>query len=1070
MASAEVEHIEETPKRRLLPRRRRWRALLLLLSLVGFAAVWVWIAREEYAGNFIDAELAKLGLPAEYEIESIGPQRQVLRDLVIGDPDRPDLTVERIAIDLEYGFGAPQLGRIEVQGARLFGTLKDGELSFGSLDSVLFAESEEPAGLPELDLKLVDTGALIDSDYGAIGIKTSGEGLLSDGFAGTIAATAPGFAVQGCEAATATLYGDVTTDGGRPSFSGPVRLRDLACEGDMRLASADIAADVTLAADFASAEGELGLSASQLAVAGSQADALGGEVQLSWQEGMLAARHDLAAEGTVSSFGAIEQLTADGTFRSRDGFARNEWDARIEGEGAALGSALVDQLGAARKGAEGTLVEPLLAKFERSLADAATGGSLAADVTLRVSPESMSLVMPEARLRAASSETLLGLSRFAWSSSQNAPGRLSGNIATGGEGIPRISGRMERQGGGDLALRLQMQEYAAGSSRFAVPEMQITQAPNGALRFDGLVRATGDIPGGLVQGLAVPLKGTWGPDRGLALGQSCTDVRFQRASIYALTLDQRSVSLCPGAGGAMLRYDDTLQVSAVMPGLALDGDLAGSPLALRSDRVEFTYPGAATARDVAVTIGGQDEAFNLALETLEANFGEQIAGTFSGGTAALDIVPLDLEQVSGEWAYVDDTLQVSDGAFQLLDREAEDRFEPLAARDATLELAGNSLSANANLNHPESDRLVTTVDIVHDLGTSVGSAQISVPRLVFDRSLQPADLSNLTKGVISLANGVVTGTGQINWTADEITSGGTFSTESLDFAAAFGPVKDARATIEFTDLLSFTTAPSQVIELGSINTGIEVFGGRVRYALEQGQLVKVEDARWPFMGGELIMRPIDLNFAVSEERSYIFEIINLDAGTFISEMEFGNLSASGTFNGTIPIIFDVDGNGRIEGGLLISEPPGGNLSYVGELTYEDMGAITNYAFNSLRSLDYRQMAVTMDGNLTGEIITSIRFDGITQGEGADQNLITRQIARLPIRFNINVRSQFLELTRLLRSTYDSTYLRDPCLTSDPKWRASRFYQVACQNTPDVNPEDEPLDDLSIQPQESETTP
>jgi len=316
----------------------------------------------------------------------------------------------------------------------------------------------------------------------------------------------------------------------------------------------------------------------------------------------------------------------------------------------------------------------------------------------------------------------------------------------------------------------------------------------------------------------------------------------------------------------------------------------------------------------------------------------------------------------------------------------------------------------------------------------------------------------------------VTGSGEVQWNGDTVMSGGTFSTASLDFAAPFGPVQDASGTITFTDLLSFTTAPNQILQLGSINPGIEVLEGRVTYALEEGQLVRLKDATWPFMGGTLQLRPVDLNFAVEEARRYTLEIVGLDAETFVTRMEFSNLTASGTFDGTIPLVFDTDGNGRIEGGLLISRAPGGNVAYVGELQYEDMGAIANFAFDALRSLDYRQMGITMNGNLTGEIITKVQFDGVSQGEGTSSNFLTRRIAKLPIRFNVNIRSEFFELTQVLRSLYDATYLRDPCDVSSEAWRSQEFYQRVCRNRPDVNPEDLPFDEAVIQAQESENSP
>jgi hypothetical protein len=167
------------------------------------------------------------------------------------------------------------------------------------------------------------------------------------------------------------------------------------------------------------------------------------------------------------------------------------------------------------------------------------------------------------------------------------------------------------------------------------------------------------------------------------------------------------------------------------------------------------------------------------------------------------------------------------------------------------------------------------------------------------------------------------------------------------------------------------------------------------------------------------MRPLVMDFSQPEERRYIFEIVGLDAATFVAEMELANLSATGVFDGTVPIVFDTNGNGRIEGGLLIARPGGGNVAYVGELTYENLGAMGNYAFSALRSLDYRQMRVGLGGDLAGEIITSFDFDGVRQGAGASRNFVTRRLAKLPIQFRINVRSEtFSQLALIVRGYSD----------------------------------------------------
>jgi hypothetical protein len=354
---------------------------------------------------------------------------------------------------------------------------------------------------------------------------------------------------------------------------------------------------------------------------------------------------------------------------------------------------------------------------------------------------------------------------------------------------------------------------------------------------------------------------------------------------------------------------------------------------------------------------------------------------------------------------------MGEGAFRLVDRQGENaRFEPLVARGGTLRLANNLITAEVTLRHPDTDRVVTEVDLTHNLASGRGFADLTVPGILFDRQLQPVALTQRALGVVANARGTVTGTGR---------------SEGLDFAAAFGPVRGARGTVRFSDLIGLTTAPGQTLQVASVNPGIEVTDGEFTFQLRGGRLLAVEGGSWPFMGGRLILRRVDLNFGVEEERRYIFDIQGLDAAAFIARFELPNIAATGIFDGTVPIVFDASGNGRVQDGLLTSRPPGGNVSYVGDLTYKDLSPIANFAFDALRSLDYNRMTIGMNGALTGEIVTNVNIDGVRQGEGARRNFVTRALANLPIQFRINIRAPFYQLITSFKSLRDPAAVRDP---------------------------------------------
>jgi len=634
--------------------------------------------------------------------------------------------------------------------------------------------------------------------------------------------------------------------------------------------------------------------------------------------------------------------------------------------------------------------------------------------------------------------------------------------------LPNINGRMEQKPGGAWALRLTMSEYAAGTNRLAIPRLTLRQQGADAVRFDGLLNASGDLPAGAVSDLALPVEGWWSAAQGLAVGTRCVPLRFAALELSGLALRGQAITLCPDTGGEpMLAYDTNLKLAAKTGPLSLAGTLGENPASLAATALRLRYPAPFALEGISANIGAQGSAVRLTADSVSGSLAGDVAGEFAGGAARMDVVPLDLTGLSGRWAFADGALRVEGAAFLLADRPEHGlaRFKPLAARGASLRLADNVITAAATMRHPASDRTVTDVAITHDLDTAVGRARLSVAGITFDKTLQPEDLSELAKGVIAFGDGRVSGNGRIDWTADAITSSGTFGSDGINFAAAFGPVRGLRGNVRFTDLLNLTTAPDQTVFIAAINPGVEVRDGTVQFEVKDGTLLTLQKARFPFMGGELRMHPLAMDFSQPEERRYVFEITGLDAATFVAQMELTNLGATGIFDGTVPIVFDKDGNGRIEGGLLLSRAPGGNVAYIGELTYEDLGTLGNYAFSALRSMDYSRMRVGLNGSLSGEIITNFDFDGVRQGAGTSQNFITRRLAKLPIRFKINVRSQnFYELTTMVRSFWDVDFLGNPVDRGLLKTEDGRF--VPAHPAPSTLP---PAIQ-SVQPAESDHQP
>lgn len=1059
-------------------RKKRWMGPLGIAVAVLLALFALWLVRERIAGNIIAGELAQYDIPASYDIAHVGPQSQILTNVVLGDPDRPDFTAERVELRLRHRLGAPTIERVIIVGPRLFGVLRGSTPSFGSLDKLIFADTDGEPGLPEFDIAVRDGRGLLETAYGPIGFKLEGEGSIDDGFSGIFAASAPALDLPDCALRGASAYGTLVSNDGVPSFAGPLRLAAAECNG---VTVAQFAARVRAeaSADLTDFSGRAAVRSNGLSAGNFAASALTGTLRASWRDGIFATNHSLALRGvdTPQLTGAL--LTLDGSARADAGLENVSWQGDVEANGLRPGPQTNAALARLAETGAGTLVEPIVRRIAAALRSEARGSAFTADAVARKRGEVMTLFMSQAELRGGSGRRLVSLSQVEASRASAEPLRLTGNFTMSGSGLPSVTGRMESGTGRGLVLRMAMERYEAGGSSIAIPRLALAQGVDGAFGFAGNAVVSGALPGGTTRDLQLPISGRWMPGGALTLWRECTDIRFAQLQFANLRLDGDSLTLCPPRGRAIVESGSQgQQIAAGAPGLDLAGLLGGTPIRIATGAVGFAYPGVMNARRIEVTLGPAATAARFAIDRLDARFGAAIAGSFADADVTLDAVPLDIRDASGEWRYADGRLDLTGGSLSLLDREEPDRFEPLEARDARLSLFDNIITAFAELRNPASDRVVTAADIRHDLSTGRGEADLAVAGLQFDQELQPDDLSRLALGLIANADGLVSGAGRVAWDEAGVTSSGTFTTDEFDFAAAFGPVRGASGTIVFTDLLSLTTAPNQRLSIGSVNPGVEVTGGTLEFELRDWTMLSVAGGRWPFMGGELILREVELNFGIEEERRYVFEMVGLDAGVFVERMDLGNLNATGIFDGTIPIVFDTSGNGRIDDGVLISRAPGGNISYVGELTYEDLSPIANFAFDALRSLDYTQMRLLMDGPLTGEIVTKVRFEGISQGEGASSNFITRRLARLPLQFRINIRAQFYQLINSMKSLYDPAAVRDPRslgLVSDDGTRLLRREITGKEAGPEIDPDDPFADDPgatdpgdpTIQEQESE---
>jgi hypothetical protein len=1020
-------------------RRRSWalRILLGLLVLLLLAVLLVWWQRRQIASDFIDRELARKGVQATYQVKRIGFRTQRLENLVIGDPRQPDAIARSVEIELSLGFRRPKLEMIRARGVLLRGRIIGGKLKLGQIDKLLPPPTGAPFRFPDQEIDVADTAIALDTPAGRLGLAIEGKGNLADGFRGRIAGRSSRMMAGGCAVERPVLFGNVAITARRPSFEGPVSASRLVCpRAKLAFESPRLALDLTVPERMNAWQGSAGVSAAAARVGSDTFAGVRGDLSFTGDKALTRGTVKLAAAGSRFADLSATGLRIDGRYALSPGDGRISLVGDAAGTGLVAGGAMVRPVTQALNAAAGTPVGPL-AQALRIAAERASRG-FDARGTLRLVNGGGSGAMRFETLQATSRSG----ARLVFSGGQGVTyywpaglARVDGDFRLDGGGFPLTRLNLaQARGGAPIRGLAQIAPMAAGDARLQLTQVRFTAAPGGATRIDATARIDGPFKDGRVDGLLLPLSGRFAGG-GFAFGESCTPIVFRALQAQSLRLGATQLRLCP-TGRALLwkAPGGAVQGGALIPQPRLAGRLGQSPITLSADqlRLALARPGF-TSSNVAVRLGRPEAISRLDLASLSGRFNRNgVTGVFAGGNGKLGNVPLLLSEARGDWSVLRGRVAVG-GAMTVADAAPLPRFYPLVTNDFRLTMVKNQIAATGWLVDPDTGTRVTLATINHSLGKGRGNAVLDVPGISFDENYQPEELTRLTLGVVALVNGVVQGRGDIAWGPEGATSTGTFSTKDMNLAAAFGPVEGLSTTVNFSNLLGLETAPGQIANIKVVRTGIDVFDGLIRYQLLPERKVKVEGGRWPFAGGELFLEETTLDFSQPSTRRLVLRVVGLDAARFIQQMEFSNITATGIFDGIIPMEFDAAG-GRIVGGKLIARPQGGTLSYIGELSDKQLGTYGKLAFEALKSLRYSKFTIGLDGSLAGEFVAAIELDGIARDPalgkietgGGISGIVARralgQLAKIPFEFNITIKGPFRTLISTARSLEDPSNL------------------------------------------------
>lgn len=967
-------------------------ALILLLLIVA-AAVLLYLNRRAVARDVLVGWLDQRGIPADVEVERIELDGFVGR-IRIGDPNDPDVTVERAEVDYAVALPWSRTGlgvtpsRIRLVRPVVRASWKGGELSLGSLDPLVKEFTGRPPR-PDSRSPLV--------------IVEGGRGRLST------------------EYGTVDLLADARIDNGK-LMRLAARLPTSALKsGDTQASGLSAALDLTTTGD-------------RVAV-------------------RLSATADQFRTRDAEGRGAAFSLTGDLPYpdlKTRRGDGRAVLDARLTGD--VLGASSVRARDAELTAHFDGVVSGWIETF-RLEGDADAGLNARAVEGKNLSAATVSAAAAGAHVKVSRGDALrwsvstpASLTAASARSGQTQVRNLdvsSSDLTLGGkdaafEATGPLTAAFDRFGFGDLALK-------RGRA-----DLDLDVVSDGAVRIgaQGSLRAADG---------AWPLFGPAGRDDIVELGEmkralsafavNAPSVRFSTGS-GGTTVDlPRPVTLTPANGGVLTVAQAGQSVYQAEP-----GRLGGGGLTLTATRGKGLPELAVAVPDWRLTPGGFEatldgrarldfdlargvdartrgvlaltdgrltyvarDCVDLTVERLELDENDvhKVAGrlcpdagpllTSKDGvwrvSAGFDRLSAQAPflgmrfadaagrlTVDGAKSGVGLRAAVADG--RVIDAVTPERFEPLAA-NGDVALADERWSGAFDLKGtgPAAAYGLGRLTLAHDGRTGAGGVAISAPNVIFaEHGLQPAMLSPLVADFVqSPVEGSVGFEGRFDWTKDaEPTSGGRLNTPGLDFVGPAGEVKGLKGDIAFTSLTPLITAPNQHLTADSLSVGAEVTALDLTFSIDQAGIV-IDGAQIVAGGGSISIEPLTIPLDATQAYSGVIVLDRVQLGDLIADTGFDDkVLLDAVVSGRLPFIMDPKRGLKITAGKLEAVQPG-RLSIKrevltdvaasggGEEVSENM--VEDLAYQAMENLSFDQLSADVNSLDGGRVAVLFHIRG-----------------------------------------------------------------------------------------------
>lgn len=401
------------------------------------------------------------------------------------------------------------------------------------------------------------------------------------------------------------------------------------------------------------------------------------------------------------------------------------------------------------------------------------------------------------------------------------------------------------------------------------------------------------------------------------------------------------------------------------------GPREGEPLLsqdMTSGMTTLSLKGAAGPLDLALVradqrhrITGHWPALSLAAR-LGAEGPESVAAELDGGALQLAGQPYRAGGLAA-------TLTMTAGRIEKATLKAEEirslaepaLFAPLGF-DATARRDGDGLALEAFL----SDMMgIFVFEAAGRAEADSGKLDLTLYPVEFlPDATEPGDLSPALGALVSDMRGPLGFAGGLSWNADGLQSDGRIDLGPLSFSAAGLRLSGLEGTIALDSLLPLSTSNTQELRLAAANIGLLLTDGRLRFDLETGGRIAVEDLRFDLAGGRLSADPFILDLSQPQDTAITMRADGVDLEKLVVLSGIKGLEGSGKLTGRLPLALTAGGLTIADG--MFEAAGDGVLRYIPEelpafLRGDDLRS--RLLREALQNFQYDTLSLTLSGDV-----------------------------------------------------------------------------------------------------------